>query len=117
MDRALSSVAVATTELEVLEVEARVLSAERKDLHYRIDRLYQSTPLINEKLALLDRLEEREQVVSLERRDLHSRIDGLRTELGLPNWRKARLSHTPTDVNGGLRGPSPGGELGKWLET
>ncbi len=117
MGRALSSVAVATTELEALEVEARALSAERKDLHYRIDRLYQSTPLSNEKLALLDELEEREQAVSLERRDLHSRIDELRRELGLPNWRKARVSHTPTGVNRGLRGPNPGGERGNELET
>jgi hypothetical protein len=97
MSRALLGVAVAATDLELIEVEARALSAERKDLHYRIDRLYLNTPLDNEKLALLDRLEQREQVVSLERLGLHGRIDELRAELGLPHWRAARFARKPAD--------------------
>ena len=60
-------------ELAELEAEERLVSAERRRLHDKIDHGYGT-----------DETRAREREVSDHRRELHSRIDSLREQLGEP---------------------------------
>jgi hypothetical protein len=73
--------------LSRLYARESAVSAERRDLHARIDDLYLKAKLDESDIAELDRLEALENDLSDRRSRLHAEIDVLRTEVGLPPWR------------------------------
>jgi predicted transcriptional regulator len=79
----------AAAELSRLDTEEREISAQRQELHERIDAIYLSAPLSDADASLLDELEELELRTSERRRRLHLKIDELRAQVGLPPWREA----------------------------
>jgi hypothetical protein len=70
-----------------LDAQEREISAQRRDLHEQIDRIYLSAPLSDDEVERLDELEELERHVSEQRRRVHREIDLQRATIGLPPWR------------------------------
>jgi hypothetical protein len=77
-------------ELSRLAMQKRKISAQRRRLHERIDRIHLSSPLGDADVARLDELEELARRVSERRLRLHREIDPLRAKIGLPPWRESR---------------------------
>jgi hypothetical protein len=71
--------------------QEHALSAQRRDLHQRIDHLYLNAPLGVDGAALLDELEALERDLSERRARLHRTIDVLRAKIDLPPWRHDKL--------------------------
>jgi hypothetical protein len=81
--------------LAVLDREERAISALRRDLHDRIDKLYLTAPLDAAQIKKLDLLENQARDVSERRRALHRKIDELRVQAGQQAFRRGERPTQP----------------------